>query len=1008
MSLHKLSAGRGYDYLVQQVAALDATHRGRSDLASYYAERGETPGRWMGRGIAGIDGLEVGDVVTGEQMWLLFAEGRHPLAGQASPGGGGPVLLGVPFRTVEGVERPFRQELRTRYAAHAQSLGLSPRAGLPAEVRARIRTDLALEWFREAEGRDPKGDLELTSAVARWSRPAPAPVGGYDLTFSPVKSVSALWALAPPDVAARIEAAHQAAVADALHWLEDHALFSREGTAGVRQVNVTGLVAAAFTHRDSRAGDPDLHTHVAVVNKVQTMAGRWLSIDGRVLHAAATAVSETYNTALETRLTHQLGLRFADRPGRDRSKRPVREIVGLDPALLARWSSRRRAIDVRSAELAAAFTAEHGRAPSRVEQIQLAQQATLETRDPKHEPRTLSEQRAAWHTQAVEVMGGPDRVAAMVTRALRPTPVIGPVVTADWVGRVAERVISVLEERRATWQAWHVWSETQRQLRGTNLAPAHLPIVAGLVVDSTLARSVCLTTVEDPAELPAELRRLDGASVFTVAGTEQHTSLRILAAEQHILDAAARTDGHALHPIAVDLGLVEATANGHHLDAGQAAMVQMLTTDRRRIQLVIAPAGAGKTTALKVLADTWTGGGGHILGLAPSATAAHQLQQATDMPADTLARLSWALDHNRPLPDWAPAIGPKTLLVVDEAGMADTLTLDTVIGHVLSRGGRVCLVGDDRQLGAVGPSGILTDLHAAHGALRLTRLHRFSDPAEADATLQIRGGHPDGLDYYTNRDRIHTGHPNVLSQQLLTAWQTDRNAGLDTLMLAPSRPQVADLNRQARALIREPQAPGREVGLADGNQAGIGDVIITRRNDRRLACGHSWVRNGDRWTITGLGDDGTIQARHLRTGMPVTLPRGYVAGAVELGYATTVHAAQGVTADTTHGLVDELMTREQLYTMISRGRHANHLYVPGADAADLDHHGLVRVGVHEATAEETLHRVLIHSDLPVSATTARAHQRQATGPNRGIRRPAPRHDYPSAPTPSPGPPAPGW
>ena len=1008
MSLHKLSAGRGYDYLVQQVAALDATHRGSSDLASYYAERGETPGRWMGGGIAGVDGLEVGDVVTGEQMRLLFAEGRHPLAGQAPPGADGRELLGVPFRSVEGVERPFRRELRDRYADQAESLGLSRRAGLPAEVRARIRTDLALEWFRDAEGREPKGDLELTSAVARWSRPAPAPVGGYDLTFSPVKSVSALWALAPPDVAARIEAAHQAAVAEALVWLEDHALFSREGTAGVRQVNVTGLVAAAFTHRDSRAGDPDLHTHVAVANKVQTLQGRWLSIDGRVLHAAATAASEAYNTALETRLTCQLGLRFVDRPGRDRSKRPVREIVGLDPALLACWSSRRRVIEVRAGELAAAFTAEHGRAPGRVEQIQLAQQATLETRDPKHEPRRLAEQRATWHTQAVEVMGGPSAVAAMVSRALRPMPVAGPVVTGDWIGVVAERVISVLEEHRAIWQPWHVWAETQRQLRDTNLSLADLPAVAKLVVDASLARSVRLTTVEDPVGMPVELRRLDGASVFTVAGAEQYTSLRILAAEQRLLDAANQTGGYALNATAIDLGLMEAAANGLNLDDGQATMVQTLAVDRRGVLLVIAPAGAGKTTALKVLADTWIGGGGHILGLAPSATAAHQLQQATGMPADTLARLSWALDHDRPVPEWARAIGPKTLLVVDEAGMADTPTLDTVIRYVLGRGGRVCLVGDDRQLGAVGPSGILTDLHAAHGALRLTQLHRFSDPAEADATLQIRNGHPDGLAYYADRDRIHTGDHAVLSQRLMTAWQIDRNAGLDTLMLAPSRRQVADLNRQARALLREPHPPGREVTLADGNQAGVGDVIITRRNDRRLATGHSWVRNGDRWTITGLSDDGTIHARHLRTGTPITLPNGYIAGAVQLGYATTVHAAQGVTVDTTHGLVDELMTREQLYTMLSRGRHANHLYVPGAGPADLDHHGIIQNGVHEQTADETLHRILIRSDLAVSATTTRAHQRQAAGPDRASRRPAPRYDYPSGPAPTPGPPAPGW
>ena len=138
---------------------------------------------------------------------------------------------------------------------------------------------------------------------------------------------------------------------------------------------------------------------------------------------------------------------------------------------------------------------------------------------------------------------------------------------------------TVLEEHRATWQPWHVWAETERQLRGAGLSPADLPAVAGRVVDASLARSVRLSTVEDPTELPVELRRRDGASVFTVAGTEQYTSLRILAAEQHLLDAAHRTDGYALHPIAIDLGLIEAAANGRHLDAGQAAMVQTLATD---------------------------------------------------------------------------------------------------------------------------------------------------------------------------------------------------------------------------------------------------------------------------------------------------------------------------------------------------------------------------------------------------------------------------------------------
>jgi conjugative relaxase-like TrwC/TraI family protein len=168
-------------------------------------------------------------------------------------------------------------------------------------------------------------------------------VAGYDLTFSPVKSVSTLWAIADKPVAAAIERAHQQAVRDALTYLEKNALFTREGAQGIRQVETRGLIATAFTHRDSRAGDPDLHTHVAVANKVQTKVdGKWLAIDGRLIFKATVAASETYNTRLEHHLRHALGVRFAARQGTDPRKRPIREIVGIDPALNERWSSQAR------------------------------------------------------------------------------------------------------------------------------------------------------------------------------------------------------------------------------------------------------------------------------------------------------------------------------------------------------------------------------------------------------------------------------------------------------------------------------------------------------------------------------------------------------------------------------------------------------------------------------------------------------------------------------------------
>jgi hypothetical protein len=197
--------------------------------------------------------------------------------------------LGAPFKVYAGEVSPFRIEVAKRIATRQAAAGQLVDESVSAALRAQVRTEVAREFFRAEHGRDPIDAREIAAAIAKASRPRTQTVAGYDLTFSPVKSVSSLWAVADPHVAAQIERAHQAAVRDALTFIERHALFTRQGRNGIRQVNVRGLVAAAFTHRDSRSGDPDLHTHVAVANKVQTLQGRWLSIDGRVLFKAVVA-----------------------------------------------------------------------------------------------------------------------------------------------------------------------------------------------------------------------------------------------------------------------------------------------------------------------------------------------------------------------------------------------------------------------------------------------------------------------------------------------------------------------------------------------------------------------------------------------------------------------------------------------------------------------------------------------------------------------------------------------
>jgi len=984
MTVHKLTAGSGYDYLTRQVAAQDATERGHSGLASYYSAKGEAPGVWVGSGLGQLEGLDAGDPVTEEQMRSLFGSGRHPLAEQlraAAAESGLDVAaqeratwLGTPYKVYADVSE-FRRRVAQRVALVNVQRGLSADAPGSLEDRARIRTQVAVELFRDEFGREPADARELAATIARHSRPATNAVAGFDLTFSPVKSVSTLWAIADRPVAAAIERAHQMAVRDALAYLEGNALFTREGTNGIRQVETHGLVATAFTHRDSRAGDPDLHTHVAVANKVRAKgSGKWLAIDGRLIYKANVAASETYNTRLEHHLRRALGVRFEARPNPDARKRPVREIVGVNPDLNARWSSRRESIEARRRLLAKAFQADHGRPPSPIESIQLAQQATLETREAKHEPRSLDEQRALWSRQAKDVLGGSRNVQAMIGAALSPQHRPSRHVDRAWIHDTAAGIQSTLQARRSHWQRWHVEAEALRQVRSVDLDTADIDRVVGLVVDEVLTtHSVPLTRSEDPVEVPEALRRSDGSSVYTIAGSARFTSPQLLAAEARIVARAGQYDGRSVPAGAVDLAMLASTANGLPLNAGQATLVREMATSGARLQLAIAPAGAGKTTAMSALAHAWTEGGGTVIGLAPSAAAADVLGENIDATTDTMAKLTWHLDHPAlgELPEWAAAIGPASLVVIDEAGMADTLSLDKVVDFVIARGGSVRLIGDDQQLSSVGAGGVLRDIQATHGSLHLTELMRFTDPAEGAASLALREGLPEALGFYLDRDRIHVGDLATMTDNVFTAWQTSHAGGGDAIMLAPTRELVAELNQRARQYRLEtaPGNPQVTVTLADGNLASVGDTVITRTNDRTLrTAATDWVKNGDRWTVTAVRENGTVSVQHAKNGRFVDLPPSYVAASLELGYACTIHTAQGVTADTSHTLLSGSEPRQLAYTALTRGRSANHLYLEVV--GDGDEHNVIRPDhTHPATATDILEQILSRDDSSRSATT---------------------------------------
>lgn len=311
------------------------------------------------------------------------------------------------------------------------------------------------------------------------------------------------------------------------------------------------------------------------------------------------------------------------------------------------------------------------------------------------------------------------------------------------------------------------------------------------------------------------------------------------------------------------------------------------------------------------------------------------LREESGTTTETLAKFTHSLRSDGAQLEWVRRCGPDTLVVINEAGMAATTELATTIRHVASSGGSVRLIGNDRQLAAIGAGGLLRDLADRHGAATLSQVLRFTHRetgaphrAEGAASLALRAGDPAALGFYIDHRRVHVGDPATVMDNAYSAWTADRAAGLDSLLLAPTREMVTQLNSRARddrlaTLAKPPEEAAR---LGDGLQASAGDVVLTRRNDRSIASGPAdWVKNGDRWTVQAVHPSGDLDVGQVRTGRRVTLPADYVSAHVVLGYAATVHTAQGITADTCHTVATGQESRQVFYVAMTRGRFANHV-----------------------------------------------------------------------------------
>ncbi|MCF4122008.1 relaxase domain-containing protein [Antribacter sp. KLBMP9083] len=945
MSIRKVSAGHGYAYVLKSVANADGDRTAPDQVTWYYLEAGTPPGFWLGKGVAHLgDGtLAPGQTVTSEQLKRLIGTGRDPVTGCS---------LGRDFQ---------------RYKSVAER----------AEDRAaKLEANLTAEERRTATARI---EAEETKVGDRHA------VAGFDLTFSVPKSVSVLWAVADANTQALIVEAHHSAVAETLALLEKHVAATRTGHGGIEQKDVVGIAAAAYDHWDSRANDPQLHTHVVVSNKVKTVDdGVWRALDAKPLFDATVALSAHYDATLRDRLTGTFGLAWEQR-SRPADKMPQWELAEVPDTLISEFSSRTHQIDACAEELVEDHVARHGRTPSSRTRSRLRARATLATR-PEKQIHSLHDLTETWRTRAARLLGtDPTGWARKVTTTSLARTFTAAKVPDGVMAHLAHDVVTAVSTSKATYTHWNLWAEANRQSMGLRLASAEdrEGLIAAVVAMAEDA-SVRLTPGER-ASVPAAMRRQDGTSWLRPHRGERYTAPATLEAEDRLLARAANTAAST-----VDLRMVDAVMSrpfdGRTLTTEQRSAVRGIAASGRQVDLLVGPAGAGKTTTMQALRAVWerAHGPGSVVGLAPSAAAAQVLSDELGIRTENTAMWLHEAGEGRA---W---FSRGQLVILDEATLAGTQTLDRVNSLAAEAGAKVLLVGDPAQLQSVEAGGAFALLvETRRDAARagesdsvvpeLTEVHRFRNDWEKTASLRLRDGNADVIDVYDHHDRIRGGTTEDMIDAAYAAWQTDSSGGHVALLVADTRDTVRELNERARAdrLVSGATDRGQAVRLRDGLEASVGDVVVTRRNDRRLATPHdlvrgAFVRNGDRWQVTDVLPEGSVEVRRLRAdgtprhgGNTVVLPAWYVAEHLDLGYAVTAHGAQGMTVDTTHVLVTSTMTRENVYVALTRGRSSNVAYV-ATDRPDGDH----TPPSEEVTPQQVLYGVLAHVGAEPSARQA--------------------------------------
>ena len=932
-----LTKGYDLDYIWKQVDPTLA-----KDPASYYIQAAETggepPGRWWGPGAQAL-GLHPGQQVERKPYDLLFGEHKAP---------------------------------------DGTSLGRPPgnsrkAAGIYAQL-------LAAEPHATAERK-----RELRLQATRQARQSPL---FFDLTLSLSKSISIFHASLGENARQARQAGDTAgdqywsalvAEVDEMIWQAVHASFgyfqreagyTRTGSHNTRvngretgQWRESDLAVALWLQHTSRDGDMQLHVHSQIAHITRTTSdGKWRAPDSLGYNEHIGAVAAITAQHLEEALTRRFGLEWTARDDGHGF-----EINGIPGEMLRLFSSRRESINADLRTRAAQFEQRHGRAPSQRELAQLAQSANFATRKSKEGALDPAQLHADWADKLARTLGTPlASVAPSVWHAdasraespPRDATSLGAVPEELILSRAIQQAIALAQQEKSTWTRADLIKYLGRVLPRTGRRPAEAAALLENLADRALRSEfdpvLCLEAPE-PAEVPPALLRADGRSVHRRHGGIRYATRAQLSMEDRMVaQAAARTAPrmtragaastlgadlhqleHALQGRASDTAQEQRTASGLRED--QAAAALSVLTDGRRVSVINAPAGSGKTRTLAEIARAWTTAElGPAIGITTSQSARNTLAAGVAESYNSAQFLGHLPAHRGargPVP-----IQPGTLLVIDEASMMTTLDLADLITLAESAGGKVIAAGDTSQLQAVQNGGGMALLANRLGYARLAEPVRFHHPWERAASLRLRDGDPTVLTEYDQHARITGGDP----EQMMDAAAADYVAltleGTDTLLMAADHTLRRELSRRIRDdLVHLGRVqPGPSVPIADGATASVGDLIACTRNDRTVEAGEPGrsLANGDLLRIDAITPNGLLVRRALNatpgTGQRRWTHRQFLYAHyqdAELGYAVTDHAAQGRTVHTGLALITGTEDRQHAYVALTRGTHDNRAYV---------------------------------------------------------------------------------